>query len=209
MSRAAAPLPAEDFTRLILPASSQARLSLPTASVTLLARYLSELDRWRRAINLTGDLSGPELVEHALESIAGSSLIPENAGVIDIGSGAGFPGVPLAISRPDLKMTLLEPRKKRGAFLHHVARSVPVVNASVLEERVENLTSGAWTVATTRALGDLDLLLRSVDFLRPSGLLLCWTTEPEAIAAAISPLFAPVRAEALPSRGVIAAFRKR
>lgn len=209
MSRAAPPLRAEEFTRLILAASSQANLPLPTASVALLARYLTELDRWRRAINLTGELSGPKLVEHTLESIAGSSLIPENANVIDIGSGGGFPGVPLAIARPDLTMTLLEPRKKRAAFLHHIARSVPVANASVLEARVEKLTSGAWSVATTRALGDLGRLLRSADFLRPESLLLCWTTEPKGISAVIAPLFATLRTEKLPGRGVIAAFRKR
>jgi 16S rRNA (guanine(527)-N(7))-methyltransferase RsmG len=173
-----------------------------------LARYLAELDRWRRAANLTGDLSGPDLADHALESLAGSQLIPENAEVIDIGSGAGLPGVPLAIVRPDLRMTLLEPRTRRAAFLRHVARTVPVENVSVLEGRVEDLAAGAWTVATTRALGNLGRLLGVAAFLRPAGLLLSWTNDPDALSAALAPLFVLVQAERLPRRGAIAILRK-
>src|SRR6266567_8656703 len=100
-----------------------------------LARFLSELDRWRRTVNLTGRLSAEELVSHTLESAFGADLLPLLASVLDIGTGGGFPGVPLAICRPDLRWIWLEPREKRAAFLRHVARAIPVENAEVVPGR--------------------------------------------------------------------------
>jgi 16S rRNA (guanine527-N7)-methyltransferase len=182
MSRACPPLPAEEFGQLVLEAGSQARLAISPASLGPLSRYLSELDRWRRAINLTGDLSPEDLAAHAVESLAGAPLIPEGASVIDIGSGSGFPGVPLAIARPDIRVTLLEPRAKRATFLRHVIRSVPAARLSVRQDRVENLASASWNVATVRGVGNLPKLLREGAFLTHAAVLLVWTTSPETLS---------------------------
>lgn len=209
MSPAAVPLPAEEFERLLLEASKAAGVPVPAAAVPPLARYLAELDRWRRVTNLTGDLSGSKLAEHTLESLVGSPLIPGNADVIDIGSGAGFPGVPLAIVRPDIRMTLLEPRTRRAAFLRHVVRTVPVATASVLERRVESLVSPDWSVATERAVGDLGQRLGEAPFLVPGGRLLLWTTEHGTLATSLAPIFALGGLERLGGeRRVVALFEK-
>jgi 16S rRNA (guanine527-N7)-methyltransferase len=69
-------------------------LSLDQGRVALLARYLAELDLWRRRTNLTGPMSAGELVTHALESVFGERLIPHGTRLLDIGSGAGLPGIP-------------------------------------------------------------------------------------------------------------------
>jgi 16S rRNA (guanine527-N7)-methyltransferase len=208
MSRACPPLPAEDFGRLLLEAAREAGLEVPPSCLGSLSRYLSELDRWRRAVNLTGELSTDDLAAHAVEALAGAALIPDGIELIDIGSGAGFPGAPLALARPDISVTLLEPRSKRAAFLRHVARTVPVPNVVVLEDRIENLAEASWDAATTRAVGGMGRFLGKGAFLRPGGLLLCWTTQPAAVSAVLAPRFLPDRTEKLPGRGVIAALRK-
>jgi len=211
MSPAAAPLPAEQFARLLEKASASIEPRPSPASIAGLATYLAELDRWRRGVNLTGDLSLEDLVEHALESLAGDVLIPHGARVIDVGSGGGFPAVPLAIVRPDVQMTMLEPRSRRAAFLRHICRSLGLQGAQVLETRVEDLERPAWSVATTRALGDLGRLIGEARFLERRGILLAWTTEAESVAAQLASHFVLERVEPLSGAGrrVIAVYRKR
>ena len=121
-----------------------------------------------------------------------------------------FPGVPLSIARPDLSVTLLEPRGKRASFLRHVVRAVPITNAQVLAERVEDLVSPAYDAATSRAVGDLAELIDDAPFLVPGGLLLAWTTEPEQLSQALVPRFSLDRTHPLPGtdRRSIALFRK-
>lgn len=210
MSPAAAPLPAEHFARLLEVAAGQVEPRLSPASISGLASYLEQLDSWRRRINLAGRMSAEDLVAHAIESLAGQSLIPHGARVIDIGSGGGFPGLPLAIARADIRVSLLEPRRKRAAFLRHVSRQLRLKGAETLESRVEDLDRPAWNVATTRAVGDLGRLVGDGRFLERPGLLLAWTTQPETVAASLAPRFVPDRILPLPGakRRVIAVYRK-
>src|SRR5262245_61450873 len=112
-----APLSPEAFEPFLTAARRDLDFAVSLLVLSRLASYLSELDHWRRKVNLTGRLAPSELAEHALEAVLGSELIPHDARVVDIGSGAGLPGLPLAIARPDLDMTLVEPRQKRCAFL--------------------------------------------------------------------------------------------
>ncbi len=173
-------------------------LSLDSQRIALLARYLAELDLWRRRTNLTGPMSGEELVAHALESAFGEKLIPHGARLLDIGSGAGFPGVPLSIVRPDLDVTLLEPRGKRVGFLQHAVRAIPVSSARVLKDRAENLAAPAYDAATSRALANMREILNPANFLEPMGLLVIWTTDPERIADELSQRFSLQRVEQVP-----------
>lgn len=177
----AEPLPPERFQALLENALPDFRLDLTGRERLGLARFLAELDVWRRRVNLTGRLSCEELVSHALESAVGAALVPLEARVVDVGTGGGFPGVPLAIVRPDLSVTWLEPREKRAAFLRHVARAVPVENAVVAAGRAEDLPVSAFDVATFRAVR-----IETLDpgrFLRPGGSVLLWTTDTNAAAA--------------------------
>jgi 16S rRNA (guanine527-N7)-methyltransferase len=208
MSRAPAdPLPPERFEELLRREVGAPSLS-PTATGRL-SRYLSELDHWRRRINLTGQLTAGDLVDHALEALIGADLLPSSGSLIDIGSGAGFPGVPLAIGRPDLHVTLLEPRARRAAFLRHVVRAVPLSNASVSEARIEDVGGQTFGAAATRAVGRLDRLVGEARFLAPGGLFLVWTTEPEEWAREL-PALELQRVLAIPGsrRRVVAALQK-
>ena len=186
-------------------------LSLDPSRVALLARYLAELDHWRRRTNLTGPLSAEELVSHALESAFGEKLIPHDTRLLDIGSGAGLPGIPLAIARPDLCVTLLEPRGRRAAFLRHAARTVPVENAEILEVRVQSLEDPRYDVATARALGNLADQIGGAPFLVPGGALLAWTTDARALNAPLAGLFSLETVLPVPGslHRVIALLRKR
>jgi 16S rRNA (guanine527-N7)-methyltransferase len=203
--------PSEFFAEEITRELPRFGLSLAKPRLLVLSRYLAELDLWRRRTNLTGPMSAEELVPHALESILGEKLISDGARLLDIGSGAGLPGLPLAIVRPDLSVTLLEPRGKRAAFLRHAVRAVAVRNAQVLEERVEKMSVPAYDVATVRALGGLAGRIDGARFLVKNGALLAWTTEPNSVELALAGVFSLETVISVPDsrRRAIALLRKR
>ena len=161
-------------------------------------------------MNLTGRLSVEELCSHTLESALGANLIAHGERVVDIGSGAGFPGLPLTVYRPDLWMTLVEPRGRRAAFLRHVVRELALSHVAVTQGRIENVGGQTFGTATTRAVGGLARWIANAPFLRPGGALLVWTTEPEKVALEL-PAFSLQTTVAIPksSRRVIAVYRKR
>jgi len=208
MSSGPEPLRPEAFRDLLQENLAAFGLVLDDAKTSRLARFLSELDRWRRSTNLTGRLSADELVSHALESAFGSHLLPALGTGVDIGTGGGFPGVPLAVCRPDLRWVWVEPRERRAAFLRHVARTIPVENAEVVSGRVEDLSRGAFDFVTSRGLkldgATLDHLLK------PDGFLLLWTTREDWAKTPLSGGFRLEQAEPIPMtrRRVVAVFRK-
>ena len=122
--------------------------------------YLAELQKWMRRINLVArDTSTAQLVElHFLDSL---SMAPMLAGhpaphLLDIGSGAGFPGLVLASIFPDSSFTLLEPRQKRAAFLRHVVRLLELPQVEVVEKRLEEFdaTDKQYSQITGRAVAE-------------------------------------------------------
>jgi 16S rRNA (guanine527-N7)-methyltransferase len=178
MSSGPEPLPPEAFRDLLDRKLTDFPLDLDGQKRSRLARFLSELDRWRRTVNLTGQLSPEELVSHALESAFGANFLPLAASTVDIGTGGGFPGVPLAVCRPDLRWIWLEPREKRAAFLRHVARVVPVENAEVISGRAQELPVEGFDSATSRGLKVDGAVVAGL--LRSGGSLFLWTTKEDA-----------------------------
>jgi 16S rRNA (guanine527-N7)-methyltransferase len=183
------PRPPEEFRQLLQDENRSFRLPLAEPVLSRLGAFLAELDLWRRKVNLTGRLSPAELAKHTLESVLGSKLIPHGARVVDIGSGAGFPGLPLAIAREDLQVALVEPRAKRSAFLRHVGRSLGLSNIEVIESRIEDLSGRAFDVATTRAVGRFAEWLGGAEFLADSASVLSWATDTEDLASALGARF--------------------
>ncbi|MGH9442629.1 MAG: 16S rRNA (guanine(527)-N(7))-methyltransferase RsmG [Thermoanaerobaculia bacterium] len=175
-----------------------------------LVSYLRELTVWGGSTNLTGDLSEEDLVFHCLESALGADLLMPSENVIDIGSGAGFPGIPLAIW--GIRITLLEPRERRAAFLRHVVRSLPGtgLNALVRADRVEKLSHPAYDAATARAVGDLGKRVGEAKFLKTRGKLLIWTSDPARYSRQLAPTFVLEDARPIPTSRAreIAVFRK-
>lgn len=99
------------------------RLGLPEPAVAALARYLDLLAAWSRSVNLTGAHTPMERVARLVGDVLPAVPLPEAGRLLDVGSGNGSPGLVLAVLRPDLDVTLLEPRLRRWAFLREAARA--------------------------------------------------------------------------------------
>lgn len=119
--------------------------------------YLSELKKWNKAYSLTSLKSDEEIIiKHFLDSLLYLKAMPEGGiSVLDVGSGAGFPGLPLSIVRPELAMYLLEPTGKKANFLRHMVKALGLKNTEVIEKRVEDLEAMEVDLAVTRALFDI------------------------------------------------------
>jgi 16S rRNA (guanine527-N7)-methyltransferase len=116
-----------------------------------LARFFELLLDWNRKINLTGARSLKALLaEHFPDSVALARLVPPGRSVLDVGSGGGLPGVPFAILRPDARLTLLEPRSRRVAFLRTALRELGIAG-TVDPERLEAVTR-TYDVLSARAV---------------------------------------------------------
>ena len=116
--------------------------------------YLAELKRWNRAYNLTS-MKGDEdiIIKHFMDSLLYLKGLPlGEISVMDVGSGAGFPGIPLKIVRPEIKLYLLEPSRKRATFLRHVVHLLGLDSVEIIEKRIEETGSPVVDVAVTRAL---------------------------------------------------------
>jgi 16S rRNA (guanine527-N7)-methyltransferase len=151
---------------------------------------------------LIGPREVPRLWErHLLNSAAIESLVPVGARVVDVGSGAGLPGIPLALVRPDLTVTLLEPLARRVAFLTECVRRLGLERVTVVRGRAEEgpirRQFGGADVVTARAVAPLDKLAGwCLPLLRPGGLLLAMKGSTAAAElAATGPL--PGAADAL------------
>jgi 16S rRNA (guanine527-N7)-methyltransferase len=118
---------------------------------------------------------------HLLDALAGVELMEGARSLLDVGSGAGLPAIPLLCVRPDLRATLLEPRHKRWAFLKLVIRELEL-DGTVLATRYQELapSDGPWDRITTRAIGGHDELLRALGpRLTPDGAVVLWVTADE------------------------------
>jgi 16S rRNA (guanine527-N7)-methyltransferase len=204
--------PPEFFARLLPAAFAAAGRTLDDPALDRMARYLARVDRGRRRTNLTGPFPAEELVAHAVESALGAEWLPKGAQVADIGSGAGFPGLPLAVVRQDVTVAPVEPRRLRREFLDGCAAEIGIGNLLPAVAALPVLAPGSVSVATARAVGGLSAILASgLAALTPGALLLVWTTEPDALARTLSPRFAAEGSMAVAGtdRKRIARFRRR
>jgi 16S rRNA (guanine527-N7)-methyltransferase len=110
--------------------------------VSLIQQYIKVLLHWNEKLNLTAIRDPLEILHrHFCESMFGAVVVPLNFGrLADIGSGAGFPGIPLKILRPDLELFLVESNIKKGTFLAEIIRELELANAKVLISRYEELS---------------------------------------------------------------------
>lgn len=122
---------------------------------------------------LIGPKEGPRLWErHIANSLPVTTLIPHGATVLDIGSGAGLPGIPLALARPDCQVTLLEPLARRTAFLELVAQRLALPNLSIVRSKAQ-AHRGSYSIVTARAVAPLERLIEwSWHLVAPGGSLL-------------------------------------
>jgi 16S rRNA (guanine(527)-N(7))-methyltransferase RsmG len=131
-------------------------VALSDTQITQLYEHYALLDRWNKKINLTNVEPGPAtVIRHYCESLFFAALLDANSGsVADIGSGAGFPGIPLGILKRECTVTLVESHQRKAVFLKEATRTLE--NVSVVARRAEELaTNFDWLVA--RAVRPVDV----------------------------------------------------
>lgn len=175
---AAAPLtaPADFVTRL-----NDLGIRVDDGAIAKIGDYLARLLAMNEQMNLTA-IETPDAAweRHALDALTLVPLLADvaaGARIADIGSGGGLPGIPLAITRPDLLVTLIESTQKKAAFLSAVAAALLLSNVNVLAERAETLAAGAlrgtFDVVTARAVARLSQLVPiTAPFVKKGGRLL-------------------------------------
>ena len=164
----------------------------PAAAAELFGAALSVAERY------VGLLAGPGVergligpreparlwTRHVLNSAALAGFVPAGAEVLDVGSGAGLPGIPLALARTDLSVTLLEPMARRVAFLDEVVHELDL-NVVVRRDRAESVRPASVDVVVARAVAPLEKLASlTLPLLRPGGLLLALKGESAAAEVA-------------------------
>jgi 16S rRNA (guanine527-N7)-methyltransferase len=139
-------------------------LTLPIAAMDQLTRYLDLLVKWNRVYNLTAIRDEAKLVSHhLLDSLAVVSHLPDG-NMVDVGSGAGLPGIPIAISCPGRAVTLLDSSHKKSAFLKQVIAELGLATTQVVTERAEAYRpSELFKTVVSRAFSDL------ADFVKLAG----------------------------------------
>lgn len=155
-------------------------LALQQEQVHRMAIHAAELLAWNEFANLTAITDPKELAEKQfLDVVALPEVVPLAARVLDIGSGGGFPGIPLKVLRSDLEIMLIDGRRKKVSFLKHVIRLLGLKGVATRQVRAEDMAGeirngvGLFDVVVSKAVGDLGTLLRlSEPLLERSGMLI-------------------------------------
>lgn len=150
------------------------RQDLPNGAAAKLAWLLTELERWNRRVNLTAIRDPEAMVSgHILDSLAVRPLL-EGRRVLDVGTGAGFPGLPLAIAEPAIGFELLDSNGKKISFVRHVIGEIGLSNAAAIKARGEDYAPDErFDTVIARALASIPRLLKLAGhLLREEGVLL-------------------------------------
>jgi 16S rRNA (guanine527-N7)-methyltransferase len=132
-------------------------LDLPADAAPKLLDYLALLSKWNRVYNLTAVRDESEMVvQHLLDSLTVLEHLPAATALVDVGSGAGLPGIPLAIARPRLAVTLVEAVQKKSAFQQQAKIELGLANVAIFCGRVEAMAATAEPIAVvSRAFAEL------------------------------------------------------
>ena len=132
----------DNFEKKLTDKFLEKNISLTNEQVKNFCTYYSLLTEWNQKINLTTIIEEDEVIEkHFLDSVVSIGLLPKNASVIDLGSGAGFPGIPLKILREDLNITLVDSVNKKINFLNEVIKNLNLKNITAVHTRIEDLAN--------------------------------------------------------------------
>lgn len=122
-------------------------------------QFVSLLQEWGAVHNLTGALKTLQIKENIVDSVYPLKFLHNFESLADIGTGAGYPGMLLAIARPDSKVALIEPRAKRVAFLNFVKNALGLKNVEVIQKKAQDILPTSYELITSRAVTNTALLL--------------------------------------------------
>ena len=165
--------------------AAELSISISDSSIPLFVNYLNELKKWNKAINLTAiDDDREILVKHFVDSVSGLKVIDSigECSLLDVGSGAGFPALPLKFAKPDLSVELLEPSEKKGSFLRYMIGFCDLQKVTVATAKLENYVERQgvqqtfdYIVVRAFKVDHLGLLLE--DLLKPDGKVVLYRAE--------------------------------
>ena len=155
---------AQHATRPLIHAAAALGVALTEHDALRLLRLLEELARWNRRFNLTAITEPADMVtHHLLDSLAVHRHL-HGARIADIGTGAGFPGLPLALANPERRFSLIDSNGKKIRFVSHAAHALGLVNVEALQARVESLRPEVpFDTVMARAFAALPALVRAVE----------------------------------------------
>ena len=186
-----------EWKQLIVDGARQFNLTLDGATVDLFAAHARELLKWNRKINLTAITDPREVaVKHYLDSVAPLRFVPRPKSLLDIGSGGGFPGIPMKIVMPDVSAVLIDATRKKAGFLASAGRLLGLKRYWAIHTRAEDLSprtsrrqasprslSGnpgdripeTFELIVTRALGSIDEFVSlGLPLLSDKGMMVAW-----------------------------------
>jgi 16S rRNA (guanine527-N7)-methyltransferase len=181
------------WQQLIVEGSRAFGIEIEPGVADQLAVHARELVHWTARINLTAITDAKEIaVKHILDSMAPVAVLPHHATLLDVGSGGGFPGIPLKLVRPSLEVSLIDASRKKVTFLRHVIRTLGLTGIQALHLRAEDLERSPevphqFEVIISRALSALEPFLRmALPLLTPAGMIIAMKgklTDSEALTA--------------------------
>jgi len=138
----------------------QNNISLDDKFFTNVEKYKQHLMKWNKIHNISGAKDEATMDDFIYDSVFAVSFLPKVKNILDIGSGAGFPGMILALALPDTEVTLVEPLTKRASFLQYIKATLNLKNVKVVKKRVEEMPGESFELITSRAVTDTKMLLQ-------------------------------------------------
>ena len=167
------------WQNLIYEGAKNLDIQIDDRKIEKFAIHAIELMKWNQKINLTAITDPLEVaVKHFIDSIIPVKNIPSNASLLDIGSGGGFPGIPLKIILPSLSVTLIDASRKKVSFLKHIIRTLELENIDALHIRAEEFANKpgigkTFDVIISRALSSMtNFVLTALPFLKKEGVII-------------------------------------
>ena len=168
-----------EWNRLIVNGAETLGVQVSAFQVAQFSAHIRELLIWNRKTNLTAITLPLEVaIKHVVDSLAIARWIHPEASVLDIGSGGGFPGIPLKILMPSLSVTLIDSSRKKNSFQRHVIRTLGLVDIAARQTRVEAFSAipdclNAFSVIICRAFTDLAHFVEmAMPLLAPAGMMI-------------------------------------
>lgn len=169
----------EEIKKLLETGVKELGIAIGDTEVALFLKYLSELKEWNQKINLTAITDDRDIVtRHFLDSLTPASFLAHQKTLLDIGSGAGFPGIPLKIVLPHLEVTLMDSVNKKVIFMKHVIRTLGLEQIEAVQARGEDVAiikkfNGSFDVVISRAFAELGKFLEiATSYTKKGGILL-------------------------------------
>lgn len=147
----------EDYKNLLTSGLQQLCITLPDSAIQKLYTYVELLLKWNKVYNLTAVRDPAQMItHHILDSLAVLPHLKDVSSILDVGTGAGLPGIPLAIARPDISFKLLDSQQKKITFVQHVITSLQLTNVSAVWSRIELLQDVSVDMIISRAFSSLE-----------------------------------------------------